>query len=146
MNLAVRDVVAHTSGDNWCFHQAFLYSIDICSHTIIKHPDSKVLGANMGPIWGRQDRGGPHVGPMNFVIWPLFNELCYTYWARLCSRYYELTYRQVVLRCVFTVDNDMQPCCGNVKTSTASWRDVNSLLMHWSFISFALSHQHDTNR
>ena len=23
----------------------------------------------MGPIWGQQDPGGPHVGPMNFVIW-----------------------------------------------------------------------------
>ena len=23
-------------------------------------PDSKVCGANMGPIWGRQDPGGPH--------------------------------------------------------------------------------------
>ena len=32
-------------------------------------PDSKVPGANMGPIWGRQDPGGPHVGPMNFAIW-----------------------------------------------------------------------------
>ena len=31
-------------------------------------PDSKVHGANMGPIWGRQDPG-PHVGPMNFAIW-----------------------------------------------------------------------------
>ena len=30
-------------------------------------PDSKVHGANMGPIWGRQDLGGPHVGPMNFA-------------------------------------------------------------------------------
>ena len=29
-------------------------------------PDSKVHGANMGPIWGRQDPGGPHIGPMNF--------------------------------------------------------------------------------
>ena len=29
----------------------------------------KVHGDNMGPIWGRQDPGGPHVGPMNFVIW-----------------------------------------------------------------------------
>ena len=34
-------------------------------------PDSKVHGANMGPIWGRQDPGGPHVGPMNFAIWGL---------------------------------------------------------------------------
>ena len=32
-------------------------------------PDSKVHGTNMGPIWGQQDPGGPHVGPMNFVIW-----------------------------------------------------------------------------
>ena len=32
-------------------------------------PDSKVNGANMGPIWSRQDPGGPHVGPMNFAIW-----------------------------------------------------------------------------
>ena len=31
-------------------------------------PDSKVHGANMEPIWGRQDPGGPHVVPMNFVI------------------------------------------------------------------------------
>ena len=32
-------------------------------------PDSKVHGANMGPIWGRQDPGGPYAGPMNFAIW-----------------------------------------------------------------------------
>ena len=32
-------------------------------------PNSKVHGANMGPIWGRQDPGGSHVGPINFVIW-----------------------------------------------------------------------------
>ena len=34
-------------------------------------PDSKVHGANMGSICGRQDPGGPHVGPMNFVIWAI---------------------------------------------------------------------------
>ena len=33
------------------------------------NPDSKVHGANMGPIWGWQDPGGPHVGPMNFAFW-----------------------------------------------------------------------------
>ena len=32
-------------------------------------PDSKVRGTNMGPTWGRQDPGGPHVGPMNLAIW-----------------------------------------------------------------------------
>ena len=25
----------------------------------------------MGPIWGRQDPGGPHVGPMNIAIWDI---------------------------------------------------------------------------
>ena len=23
----------------------------------------------MGPIWGRQDPGGPHFGPMSLAIW-----------------------------------------------------------------------------
>ena len=32
-------------------------------------PNSKVHGANMGPIWGQQDPGGPHASPMNLVIW-----------------------------------------------------------------------------
>ena len=32
------------------------------------YPDSKFHWANMGPIWGRHDPGGPHVGPMNFAI------------------------------------------------------------------------------
>ena len=36
-------------------------------------PDSKVHGANMGPIWGRQDPDGPHVGPMSFAIWVYFS-------------------------------------------------------------------------
>ena len=40
-----------------------------CHTFIILIPDSKVHGDNMGPIWGRQDPGGPHVGPTNFVIW-----------------------------------------------------------------------------
>ena len=35
----------------------------------INSPDSKIYGANMGHIWGRQDPGGPHVGPMNLTIW-----------------------------------------------------------------------------
>ena len=30
-------------------------------HVSINYPDSKVHGANMGPIWGRQDPGGPQL-------------------------------------------------------------------------------------
>ena len=39
---------------------------------MIRYPDSKVHGAKMGPIWGRQDPGGPRVGPTNFAIWVEF--------------------------------------------------------------------------
>ena len=39
--------------------------------TVHGYPDNKVHGANMGPIWGRPDPGGPHVGPMNLAIWVL---------------------------------------------------------------------------
>ena len=35
-------------------------------HTL---PESKFRGANVGPIWGRQDPGEHHVGTMNFAIW-----------------------------------------------------------------------------
>ena len=38
-------------------------------------PDDKVRGAIMGPTLGRQDPGGPHVGPMNLAIWGVFAQL-----------------------------------------------------------------------
>ena len=37
-------------------------------------PDSKVRGANMGPTWGRQDPGEPHVGPMHCYLGYVPNE------------------------------------------------------------------------
>ena len=33
--------------------------------------DYEVHGANIGPIFGQQDPGGPNVGPMNFAIWDI---------------------------------------------------------------------------
>ena len=38
-------------------------------------PDSNVHGPNMGPIWGRRDPGGPHVGPMNIANWAV-TDMC----------------------------------------------------------------------
>ena len=43
--------------------------ITLCRKPAVSIPDSKFYRANMGPIWGRQDPDGPHVGPMNFAIW-----------------------------------------------------------------------------
>ena len=42
------------------------------------NPDSKVHGANMGPTWGRQDPGGPHVGHVNLAIWEHIGPLLLT--------------------------------------------------------------------
>ena len=54
---------------------ASLHSKSKASICTEDNPDSKIHGANMGPIWGRQDPSGPHVGPMNFAIWE------YLYWS-----------------------------------------------------------------
>ena len=59
----------------------FLLNSLLCSMVCIKvSHDSNVHGANMGPIWGRQEPGGPHVGPMNFTIWVIT-------WIRLASTF-----------------------------------------------------------
>ena len=44
-------------------------TIDMNYLFLMSYPDSKVHGANMGPILGRKGPGGPHVGPMNIAIW-----------------------------------------------------------------------------
>ena len=35
---------------------------------------ARFMGANMGPIWGRQDPSGPHVGPMNIAVWVILTK------------------------------------------------------------------------
>ena len=40
----------------------------------------------MGPIWGRQDPGGPHVGPMKFAIWGVSVDLSISIWMGLCKK------------------------------------------------------------
>ena len=57
-------------------HVLLSQHVGSCSIT----PDSKVHGANMGPIWGQQDPGGPHVGPMNFAILERTHPAQWTLW------------------------------------------------------------------
>ena len=59
---------------------------------LFEYPDSKVHGANMGPIWGWQDPGGAHVGPMNFVIW-----VCLWYCLQVCCLWLHSFFPAVVL-------------------------------------------------
>ena len=64
----------------------------MCKSDITLHrrhiADSKVHGANMGPIWGWQGPVGPHVGPMNFAIWESVEWLTLYHcgWIKLCFR------------------------------------------------------------
>ena len=63
------------------FHMSYVYI-----------PDIKVHGTNVGPIWGRQDPGGPHFVPMNFVIWDdmiiLIKKVC----ASVCACVYIIVF------------------------------------------------------
>ena len=96
MNLAIRGVsdkettLGLTSMSNPCRSEDLCYLGDQCRMELLTHaanmcslvvhqcpqihpnntmdPNSKVRGAHVGFIWGRQDPGGPHVGPMNVVI------------------------------------------------------------------------------
>ena len=51
--------------------QIFTSLLGVANSPNFEHyiPDSKIHGDNVGPTWGRQDPGGPHVGHMNFAIW-----------------------------------------------------------------------------
>ena len=51
--------------DLFCRKSVVLMLFILSHHGI---PDSKVQEAYMGPTWGRQGPGGPHVGPMNLAI------------------------------------------------------------------------------
>ena len=56
------------------YRLAILRSLRVAVHVALSHtiPDSKAHVANMGPTWGRQDPGGPHVGNVNLAIWDLY--------------------------------------------------------------------------
>ena len=49
------------------------YNMNVSVVMKLDHPDSKVHGAIMGPVWGRQDPCRPHGGPMNFATWASMN-------------------------------------------------------------------------
>ena len=68
-----------------CFCCFFLFDL-LC----VWYPGSPQCSwGQHGPIWGRQDQSGPHVGPMNFAIWDdmVHNYTWYfcTYGVMLCT-------------------------------------------------------------
>ena len=83
-------------------------------------PDCKVYGANMGPIWGRQDPGGPHVGPIKFAIWVgyfnsiYFLHVCCIFTVAVAARGLENT---MLFQKVFCIPQKHKQCgpCDNIR-------------------------------
>ena len=73
------------------------------------YPDCKVHWDIMGPIWGRQDPGGPHVGPMNSAFWVVsVSELFqhwFKWWFGSCSATNENPVNQWPFRIYWTLGN-----------------------------------------
>ena len=58
------EIFAHTM----CYHIPWWKTMER-RYLYWNDSDSKVHGANMGPTWVLSAPDGPHVSPMNFVIW-----------------------------------------------------------------------------
>ena len=81
-SIAARDDTGSWKPTSWTtqIHLFFLMNISLGNVTQIT--------IFMGPIWVRQGPGGPHVGPMNFVIWEEDSHIVRAVWYFLpsCSR------------------------------------------------------------
>ena len=55
-----------SAGKLWILSERGMY--DNGNLIMFMYNDSKGLWGQHGPTWGRQDLGGPHVGPMNLAI------------------------------------------------------------------------------
>ena len=53
----------------WLILPAYQADTSVPIHLEVAPPLIAKLMGHMGPIWGQQDPGGPHVGPMNLAIW-----------------------------------------------------------------------------
>ena len=61
---------------------------------------ASLIARFMGPIWGRQDPCGPHVGPMNFAIWDITqtgNIHILRVYIRLCCIFLSLCFQMFCL-------------------------------------------------
>ena len=104
-------------------------------------PYSKVHGANMGPIWGRQDPDRPHVGPRWAPCWP--HKPCYPgcCWRRDVSKSLTLGYLNKVLdrvRCRHNAVNFLINS-HNTQNIARPWgRGMGCVLWVWSPIDVLL--------
>ena len=126
----------------WTLHSGS--NCDIPS--IEPYPDSKALGANMGPTRGRQDPREPHVGPMNFDIWVYILSSDIASYNTICP--IAFMYFSMLVICLKTISlTPMQwHRCPNHKR-TATYLVCMAWILHrWYAItprqSFSVSYKH----
>ena len=86
----------------------------------INTPESKVHVANMGPTWGRQDPGGPHVGPMNLAIWDIEAE---TKRLNFHRQYFQIHFQFLQWNLSYLASNFTEVC-----SSRSNWK---AIWQHW---------------
>ena len=83
-----------------CFKYSLVFDVRSNEFFAIKYPDSNVHEVKMRPIWGLQDPGGPHVGPMNVAIWVSNRHamwaLCYGYDDRMGNIITQVNYLHII--------------------------------------------------
>ena len=93
-------------------------------------PDGKVRGANMGPIWGREDPDGPHVGPMNFAIWVATDS---------CHRFYPYDFLISKNKIIGVANDELKPMLGLIP------EDIFATYLQWVEKVTCISSQLHTN-
>ena len=73
--------------------------LSVISDKSLHSTASKVHGAYMGPTWGRQDPGGPHVGPMNLAIRAILFCCCLGLPGKNTTVKFELKCNQFLFKC-----------------------------------------------
>ena len=88
-------------------------------------PDGKVHGANMGPTWGRQDPGGPHIGPMNLASWVVMKNPDIVYYYFSMYKYLELILHEKSMYCGYPYPRRTYSRKDPVAPSIRSRRDID---------------------
>ena len=126
-------ILVHLEGlPRWCFIAVgrlhWVDNMDVSYKNV--SPDSKVHRGNMGPTWGRQDPGGPHVGPMNLAILVIM----------LSNAAIQMLFRSVAWSELVTIFNALKPeqngwnlACNILRSIFFRKHVLIWLNFHWSF-------------
>ena len=101
-----------------------IYCREINGRDSVISTDSKVHGANMGPTWGWQDPGGPHVGPMNLAVWEPI------------PRHATATHGKILAIHIKVATNFLVTFCHWFSYNITNTTTPTNIKQHWTCLSF----------